>query len=88
MKAEGFLSDDFLKQFKAGQQLNDFLGQMQKRAIEKMLEGELDGHWGYEKHEQSGGKNARNGYGKRRLRPVMDNQRSKCHVIGMPVLTQ
>lgn len=39
MKPEDFLSDDFLKQFKTGQQLNDFLGQLQKRAIEKMLEG-------------------------------------------------
>jgi len=45
-----------LKQFKTGQQLNDFLGQIQKRAIEKMLEGELDGHLGYEKNDQDDGK--------------------------------
>lgn len=64
MNAEEFLSDDFLKQFKTGPQLNDFLGQIQKRAIEKMLEGKLDGHLGYEKHEQSDGKNARMGTGK------------------------
>lgn len=51
METEDFLSDNFLKQFKTGQQLNDFLGQIQKRAIEKMLEGELDGHFGYEKNE-------------------------------------
>ncbi|GEP95721.1 hypothetical protein CCY01nite_19810 [Chitinophaga cymbidii] len=68
MKAEEFLSDDFLKQFKTGKQLNDFLGQIQKRAIEKMLEGELDGHLGYEKNEQSDSKNARNGYGKKKVR--------------------
>lgn len=68
MKAEKFLSDDFLKQFKTGEQLNDFLGQIQKRAIEKMLEGELDGHLGYEKNEQSDSKNARNGYGKKKIR--------------------
>ncbi len=49
MKAEDFLSDDFLKQFKTGDQLNDFLASIQKRAIEKMLEGELDDHLGYEK---------------------------------------
>ncbi len=54
MKAEEFLSDDFLKQFKNGKQLNDFLGQIQKRAIEKMLEGELDGHLGYEKPRKEG----------------------------------
>jgi putative transposase len=68
MKAEDFLSDDFLKQFKDGKQLNDFLGQIQKRAIEKMLEGELDGHLGYEKNEQSDIKNARNGYGKKKIK--------------------
>lgn len=68
MKPEDFLSDDFLKQFKTGQQLNDFLGQIQKRAIEKMLEGELDGHLGYEKNEQSESKNARNGYGKKKIK--------------------
>lgn len=66
--AEDFLSDDFLKQFKSGKQLNDFLGEIQKRAIEKMLEGELDGHLGYEKNEQSDSKNARNGYGKKKIR--------------------
>ena len=68
MKAEDFLSDDFLKQFKTGKQLNDFLGEIQKRAIEKMLEGELDGHLGYEKNEQSDSKNARNGYGKKKIK--------------------
>jgi putative transposase len=68
MKAEEFLSDDFLKQFKNGKQLNDFLGQIQKRAIEKMLEGELDGHLGYEKNEQSDSKNARNGYGRKKIK--------------------
>jgi putative transposase len=68
MKAEEFLSDDFLKQFKTGQQLNDFLGQIQKRAIEKMLEGELDSHLGYEKNEQNDNTNARNGYGKKKIK--------------------
>jgi Transposase and inactivated derivatives len=63
-----FLSDDFLKQFKSGKQLHDFMGEIQKRAIEKMLEGELDGHLGYEKNEQSDSKNARNGYGKKKIR--------------------
>ncbi len=62
MKAEDFLSDDFLKQFKTGDQLNDFLDSIQKRAIEKMLEGELDDHLGYEKHQQSDNPNAREGH--------------------------
>ena len=68
METEDFLSDEFLKQFKTGQQLNDFLGQIQKRAIEKMLEGELDGHLGYNKSEQSEGSNSRNGYGKKKVK--------------------
>jgi putative transposase len=48
--------------------LNDFLGQLQKRGIEKMLEGELDSHLGYEKHRPSEHDNARNGYGKKKIR--------------------
>ena len=44
MKKEDLLSDDFLKQFKSGAELNDFLKQIQRRGIEKMLEGELDSH--------------------------------------------
>ncbi len=68
MKAEDFLSDDFLKQFKTGDQLNEFLASIQKRAIEKMLEGELDDHLGYDKHQQSDNPNARNGQGRKTIK--------------------
>lgn len=68
MKPEEFLTDDFLKQFKNREQLNDFLGQLQKRGIEKMLEGELDGHLGYGRHELSESENARNGYGRKKIK--------------------
>lgn len=68
MRPEDLLTDDFLKQFKSRQALNGFLGQLQKRGIEKMLEGELDGHLGYDKHEQSTNGNSRNGYGKKKIR--------------------
>ena len=68
MRPEDLLTDDFLKQFKSRDALNDFLGQLQKRGIEKMLEGELDGHLGYDKHEQSSNRNSRNGYGKKKIR--------------------
>lgn len=68
MKAEDFISDDFLKQFKTGKELNDFLALIQKRGIEKMLEGELDGHLGYNKNEQTSNDNARNGYGKKKIK--------------------
>ncbi|GEP90721.1 Transposase (or an inactivated derivative) [Chitinophaga terrae (ex Kim and Jung 2007)] len=68
MRPEDIITDEFLKQFKTGKELNDFLAQIQKRGIEKMLEGELDGHLGYDKHEQTGGDNARNGYGKKKVK--------------------
>jgi len=68
MKTEDFLSDDFLKQFKTADQLNDFLAQIQKRGIEKMLEGELDSHLGYDKHEPNDSANSRNGYGKKKIK--------------------
>src|SRR6218665_2294922 len=68
MRPEELLTDDFLKQFKTGEELNAFLSQLQKRGIEKMLEGELDDHLGYDKHEQTSSSNARNGYGKKKIK--------------------
>lgn len=35
MKAEDFLSDDFLKQFKTGKQLNDFLVKSRKGRLKR-----------------------------------------------------
>jgi len=52
MKKEELFNDDFLKQFKTGDELNGFLKELQKRGIEKMLEGELDGHLDYQKHQR------------------------------------
>ena len=68
MEPKDLLTDEILKQFKTGKQLNDFLTQVQKRGIEKMLEGELDDHLGYEKHEKSIAENSRNGYGTKKVR--------------------
>ncbi|MDM8159033.1 IS256 family transposase [Labilibaculum sp. K2S] len=68
MEPKDLLTDEILKQFKTGKQLNDFLMQVQKRGIEKMLEGELDDHLGYEKHEKSIAENSRNGYGTKKVR--------------------
>lgn len=68
MKKEDLFNDEFLKQFKTGDELTGFLKQLQKRGIEKMLEGELDGHLGYSKHGQSNTTNTRNGFTKKRLR--------------------
>jgi putative transposase len=47
MKKEDLLSDDFLKQFKTGEDLNGFIAQLQKRCLEAILNGELDAHFGY-----------------------------------------
>ena len=41
---EDLFNDEFLKQFKAGEELSSFLKEIQKRGIEKMLGGELDSH--------------------------------------------
>ena len=54
-----------MKQFKTGEELNSFIKQLQKRGIEKMLEGKLDCHLGYDKNKKSQNTNARNGYSKK-----------------------
>eukprot|EP01036_Dinobryon_divergens_P034625 gene34625-44763_t len=56
------------KQFKTGEDLYSFLGQLQKRGLEKMLEGELDAHLGYEKHEKTTTPNARNGFSNKKIK--------------------
>ena len=68
MKKEDLFNDDFLKQFKTGEELNDFLKQIQKRGIEKMLEGEFDGHLGYSKSQKSDNTNFRNGHSEKKVR--------------------
>lgn len=71
MKKEQLLTDEFLQQFKTGEELNDFLKQIQKRGIEKLLEGELDAHLGYQKHQKSNTLNARNGYKSKTIKTSM-----------------
>jgi transposase-like protein len=78
MKKEDLLSDDFLKQFKSSEELSDFLKQIQKRGIEKMLEGELDGHLGYEKNQKSDNTNSRNGFTEKKIRTSLGE--AKIHV--------
>ncbi|QWG06427.1 IS256 family transposase [Flammeovirga kamogawensis] len=62
MNKEDLLNDNFLKQFKSAEDLSSFMKQLQKRALEKMLEGEIEAHLGYQKHEKSENSNSRNGY--------------------------
>jgi len=68
MKKEDLLNSDFLKQFKSGDDLNSFLKELQKRAVEQMLEGELDDHLGYEKNATSDEQNSRNGHSKKKIK--------------------
>ena len=68
MRKEDLFTDDFLKQFKTGAELTGFLKEIQKRGIEKMLEGELDGHLDYGKHQKSASSNARNGHSKKKIK--------------------
>ena len=68
MDKDQMLSDAFLKQFKTKEELNSFLTQIQKRGIEKMLEGELDAYLGYDKHEKTSSSNSRNGFGTKRIK--------------------
>ena len=66
--AQGYLHADFLKQFKSGEELSDFLSQLQKRGIEQMLEGEMDAHLCYEKHQKANEANSRNGYQNKKIK--------------------
>ncbi len=68
MKKEDVFSEDFLKQFKTGEDIFSFLSQLQKRGVEAILEGELDNHLGYDKHQNSNSENSRNGHSKKKLR--------------------
>lgn len=68
MKKEDLLNEDFLKQFKNGDELNSFIQQLKKRGIEQLLEGELDAHLGYDRHDRSDATNARNGHSKKSIK--------------------
>lgn len=70
MRTEDFLDENFLKQFKDGKEFMSFMDQMYKRGVEKMLEGELDSHLGYARHDKQSKttSNSRNGYGEKTVK--------------------
>tara|TARA_B110000008_G_scaffold235374_1_gene240186 strand:+ start:165 stop:1364 length:1200 start_codon:yes stop_codon:yes gene_type:complete len=68
MNKDDLLNDDFLKSFKDGKELDSFLQQLQKRATEKILEGELDAHLDYAKNQPAQSTNRRNGYGTKTIK--------------------
>lgn len=57
------IDENFFKQFKSADDLDNYLHQVFKTGVEKMLEAELDEHLGYDKHSASGinSGNSRNG---------------------------
>jgi putative transposase len=67
---EDLLNADFLKQFKDGQEFKSFMEQLYVRGVEKMLEGEMDAHLGYEKYASEGRNsgNSRNGKSKKKIK--------------------
>ena len=44
------------------------MSQIQKRGLEQLLEGELDAHLGYDKHQASEGNNYRNGHSSKKVK--------------------
>lgn len=68
MYIEELFHDDFLKQFRSGDELNGFLKELQKRGIEKMLEGEPDSHLDYQRQGRAPDTNRRNGHTKKKVR--------------------
>lgn len=66
---EKLLNDkDFYKSFKNGTELSSFFKTMHKRAVEHMLEAELDGHLDNEKHQISTSGNYRNGHSTKKIK--------------------
>ena len=48
------LSKEFISQFKTEADVSKFLKQLHAQVLEKMLEGKMDAHWGYEKNSVAG----------------------------------
>ena len=57
------LSKEFISRFKTEADVSKFLKQLHAQVLEKMLEGEMDAHLGYEKNSVAGNNsgNSRNG---------------------------
>src|SRR6478609_6335521 len=76
-KDELLNSKDFYKSFKSGEDLTSFFQTMHKRAVEHMLEAELDAHLDNEKHEKTNDGNYRNGHGTKKKKTSFGEQEIK-----------
>lgn len=56
-----FLESGLLHNVKTEKDLSDLFKTLHSKALESMLEGELDAHLGYDKHQKSNNPNSRNG---------------------------
>lgn len=67
------LTPEFLKQFKDSGELNSFMEDLYAKAMEQMLEGEMDGHLGYTKHSPEGvnSGNSRNGKSSKKVKTTL-----------------
>jgi transposase-like protein len=67
------LTPEFLKQFKDSGELNSFMEDLYARAMEQMIEGELDSHLGYTKHSPEGinSGNSRNGKTSKKIKTTL-----------------
>lgn len=67
---DDILNSEFLKQFKDSKDFSSFMEELYVRGTEKMLEGELDHHLGYQKHSPEGRNsgNSRNGKTSKKLK--------------------
>lgn len=59
---------EFYKSFKSSEDLTTFFKQMHKRAVEHMLNAELDSHLDNEKHQKTVQGNYRNGHGTKKIK--------------------
>jgi hypothetical protein len=87
MRPEDLLTEAFLKQFKSREDLNNFLGQLQKRGIEKMLEGELDGLLAMRSMANPITVMPVMAMERKRSEQVLASHRSWCHATAMPAST-
>ena len=67
-KEELLNSKDFYKSFKNGDDLTSFFKELNKKAVEYMLDAELDSHLDNEKHEKTRDGNYRNGHGTKKIK--------------------
>ena len=56
-----FLKSGLLDGIKTQEELSSMLKELHAAALEAMLEGEMDSHLGYSKHQKCDASNARNG---------------------------